>query len=99
MATTRSASRSSRCPTIKISTPRSTSTRETKPGNESSAAFDYRIFPKDFRRSQIVVGDAFLRRVVPLMVNRSPDLAEESVEHDSPIEELVVTSISSSTAR
>ena len=58
-------------------------------GNESSAAFDYRIFPKDFRRSQIVVGDAFLRRVVPPIVNRSPDLAEESVEHDSPIEELV----------
>ena len=46
-------------------------------GNEASAAFDHRRFPREFRRSRIAVSDAFLRRVVPAIVSRSPALADE----------------------
>ena len=46
-------------------------------GNEGRADFDYRVFPKEFRRSRIEVGDAFLERVVPRIVERAPDLADE----------------------
>ncbi len=46
-------------------------------GNEGRADFDYRVFPKRFRRSRIQIDDAFLRRVVPRIVERAPDLSDE----------------------
>lgn len=57
-------------------------------GNEGEAAFDHQVFPKQFRRSQIPVGDAFLRRVVPPIVARSPELADEALGQDPPVDEL-----------
>jgi murein DD-endopeptidase MepM/ murein hydrolase activator NlpD len=43
-------------------------------GNEAEATFDHRVFPKPFRRSTIEVTDAFLARVVPPILERTPDL-------------------------
>ena len=43
-------------------------------GNESRAQFDYRIFPKQFRSSTIPLDEAFLARVVPRIVQGSPQL-------------------------
>ena len=43
-------------------------------GNESSGSFDYRIFPKQFRSSRIELDDAFLAKVVPPIVQNSPEL-------------------------
>ena len=37
--------------------------------------FDLRVFPKPFRRSRIDVDDAFLGRVVPAILEHTPDLA------------------------
>ena len=47
-------------------------------GNEASAQFDHRRFPRNFRRSRITLSDGFLRRVVPAIVSRVPDLADEA---------------------
>ncbi len=57
-------------------------------GNESEAGFDHQTFPKRFRRSQIPVGDTFLRRVVPPIVARTPELADEELSADASIDEL-----------
>ena len=46
-------------------------------GNEARADFDHRRFPKTFRRSRIELSDNFLRRVVPAIVERVPELADE----------------------
>ena len=46
-------------------------------GNEARAEFNYRLFPKQFRRSQIQITDSFLRQVVPAIVDRAPELADE----------------------
>ena len=46
-------------------------------GNEARADFDHRRFPKTFRRSRIELSDNFLRRVVPAIVDRVPELADE----------------------
>jgi murein DD-endopeptidase MepM/ murein hydrolase activator NlpD len=43
-------------------------------GNESSGSFDYRVFPKQFRSSRIDLDDAFLAKVVPPIVQNSPEL-------------------------
>ncbi|HEX6992671.1 MAG TPA: M23 family metallopeptidase [Gammaproteobacteria bacterium] len=43
-------------------------------GNESTAAFDYRVFPKEFRQSRINLDDGFLSRVVPAILQNSPEL-------------------------
>lgn len=43
-------------------------------GNESSATFDTRVFPKRFRTSTIAVDDAFIQRVVPPIFEQTPDL-------------------------
>ena len=43
-------------------------------GNESSGSFDYRVFPKQFRASRIELDDAFLAKVVPPIVQNSPEL-------------------------
>ena len=46
-------------------------------GNEARADFDHRRFPKTFRRSRIPLSNGFLRRVVPAIVDRVPELADE----------------------
>lgn len=43
-------------------------------GNEAEATFDHRVFPNRFRRSTIEITDAFLARVVPPILERTPDL-------------------------
>lgn len=43
-------------------------------GNESSASFDYRVFPKAFRKSRIAIDDRFLQKVVPAIVQNTPEL-------------------------
>ncbi|HJO37925.1 MAG: M23 family metallopeptidase [Vicinamibacterales bacterium] len=42
-------------------------------GNTAGADFDHRIFPKNFRRSRINVGDDFIQRVVPAIAEQSSD--------------------------
>jgi murein DD-endopeptidase MepM/ murein hydrolase activator NlpD len=42
-------------------------------GNESAANFDHRVFAKSFRSSRIEVSDDFLQRVVPPILQSSPD--------------------------
>jgi murein DD-endopeptidase MepM/ murein hydrolase activator NlpD len=42
-------------------------------GNESRAAVDARVFPKPFRKSTIALDDRFLSRVVPAILDNSPD--------------------------
>jgi murein DD-endopeptidase MepM/ murein hydrolase activator NlpD len=44
-------------------------------GNDSSASFVERVFPKPFRRSRIGLDDRFLQRVVPEIVQRTPEIA------------------------
>jgi murein DD-endopeptidase MepM/ murein hydrolase activator NlpD len=44
-------------------------------GNEATRPFVDNVFPKPFRRSRIAVDDRFLQRVVPEILQRSPDLA------------------------
>jgi len=43
-------------------------------GNESHAGFDFRVFPKTFRKSRIEVDDRFLARVVPAILQNSSEL-------------------------
>ncbi len=43
-------------------------------GNQSRSSFEYRVFPKVFRKSRIEVDDAFLQRVVPEIVEHTPEL-------------------------
>jgi hypothetical protein len=43
-------------------------------GNESTAPFEYRVFPKEFKHSTIQVDDPFLARVVPPILANSPEL-------------------------
>jgi murein DD-endopeptidase MepM/ murein hydrolase activator NlpD len=46
-------------------------------GNTARAEFEHRVFPKPFRRSRIDVDDRFLGRVVPAILERTPDLKAE----------------------
>jgi murein DD-endopeptidase MepM/ murein hydrolase activator NlpD len=46
-------------------------------GNEGSGAFDFRVFPKQFRKSTISLDDRFLARVVPPILQNSPELKVE----------------------
>jgi murein DD-endopeptidase MepM/ murein hydrolase activator NlpD len=43
-------------------------------GNESRASFDFRVFPKPFRRSRIEIDDKFLGKVVPGILDNTPSL-------------------------
>jgi len=43
-------------------------------GNESHASFDYRVFPKVFRKSKIMLDERFLAKVVPPILQNSPEL-------------------------
>ncbi len=58
-------------------------------GNEAAAPFDYRIFRREFRRARLSVGDAFLRRVVPALAEAAPELADEEVDADSELSNLL----------
>jgi Peptidase family M23 len=42
-------------------------------GNEATASFDYRVIPKQFRKSRIELSDAFLARVVPAILENSTE--------------------------
>jgi murein DD-endopeptidase MepM/ murein hydrolase activator NlpD len=42
--------------------------------NESTASFDYRVFPKAFRKSRIEIDDRFLQKVVPTILHNTPEL-------------------------
>ena len=57
-------------------------------GNETRAPFDHRVFPKSFRRSRIPLSDGFLRAVVPPIVERAPELADEELDTSTSPEEL-----------
>ena len=43
-------------------------------GNEATADFEFRVFPKPFRSSKIDLPDAFLQRVVPAILSSTPSL-------------------------
>jgi murein DD-endopeptidase MepM/ murein hydrolase activator NlpD len=46
-------------------------------GNTARADFDYRVFPKPFKRSRIPVDDKFLDRVVPAILEGTTDVKPE----------------------
>jgi murein DD-endopeptidase MepM/ murein hydrolase activator NlpD len=46
-------------------------------GNEARSSFDYRVFPKDFRESRIMLNDRFLQKVVPDILYNTPELKVE----------------------
>jgi murein DD-endopeptidase MepM/ murein hydrolase activator NlpD len=43
-------------------------------GNQSRAGFDYKVFDKKFMRSKIDINDSFLQRVVPEIMDHSPEV-------------------------
>lgn len=47
-------------------------------GNEGMGSFDFRVFPKRFRDSRIEVDDRFLGRVVPAILQNTPELVVEN---------------------
>jgi hypothetical protein len=42
-------------------------------GNEGTGPFDFRVFPKPFRKSNIPIDDTFLNKVIPAILQNSPD--------------------------
>jgi murein DD-endopeptidase MepM/ murein hydrolase activator NlpD len=56
-----------------LNTPVSVFARDVA-GNESTAPVEVKVFEKQFRRSRIDVDDAFLARVVPAILQNTPDL-------------------------
>jgi murein DD-endopeptidase MepM/ murein hydrolase activator NlpD len=56
-----------------VSTPISVYARDSI-GNEGTASFDYRVFPKEFRKSHIDLDDRFLAKVVPPILQNSTEL-------------------------
>lgn len=42
-------------------------------GNEGTSPFDFRVFPKQFRESRINLSDSFLGKVVPSILQNTPD--------------------------
>jgi murein DD-endopeptidase MepM/ murein hydrolase activator NlpD len=49
-------------------------------GNEARAQFEHRVFPKVFRTSRIVLDDGFLEKVVPSILQQSPELNVSSTD-------------------
>jgi murein DD-endopeptidase MepM/ murein hydrolase activator NlpD len=47
-------------------------------GNESRATFEYRVLPKVFRKSRIQIDDRFLAKVVPAILQSTPQLRVEN---------------------
>jgi len=60
-----------------LNTPIAAFARDTA-GNEGRATFEYRVFPKPFKKSRIEITDAFLQRVVPGILEHTPDLKVEN---------------------
>jgi murein DD-endopeptidase MepM/ murein hydrolase activator NlpD len=56
-----------------LNTPISVFARD-EAGNVARATFPYRVFPKAFRKSRIEIDDPFLSRVVPAILQNTPDL-------------------------
>jgi murein DD-endopeptidase MepM/ murein hydrolase activator NlpD len=56
-----------------LNTPITVFARDTV-GNEGSGSFDFRVFPKQFRKSTINLDDRFLARVVPPILQNSTEL-------------------------
>jgi murein DD-endopeptidase MepM/ murein hydrolase activator NlpD len=56
-----------------LNTPISVFARD-EAGNETRASFAYRVFPKPFRKSRIEITDAFLHRIVPSILEQTPEL-------------------------
>jgi murein DD-endopeptidase MepM/ murein hydrolase activator NlpD len=56
-----------------LNTPITVFARDTV-GNEARGSFDFRVFPKQFRASTISLDDRFLARVVPPILQNSPEL-------------------------
>ena len=42
-------------------------------GNVGTASFDFRVFPKPFRKSNIPIDDNFLNKVIPAILSNTPD--------------------------
>jgi murein DD-endopeptidase MepM/ murein hydrolase activator NlpD len=55
-----------------LNTPISVFARD-EAGNEARGTFDHRVFPKAFRKSRIEVDDKFLGRVVPAILENTPE--------------------------
>jgi murein DD-endopeptidase MepM/ murein hydrolase activator NlpD len=51
-------------------------------GNEARAQFDHQVFPKKFKSSRIQLDDGFLGRVVPAILQGSPELGARSMPGD-----------------
>jgi murein DD-endopeptidase MepM/ murein hydrolase activator NlpD len=60
-----------------LNAPISVFARDTA-GNEGRATFEYRVFPKPFKKSRIEINDTFLQRVVPGILEHTPDLKVEN---------------------
>ena len=43
-------------------------------GNTAHSTFDYKVFPRTFMKSRIELNDAFLQRVIPEILEHSPEL-------------------------
>jgi murein DD-endopeptidase MepM/ murein hydrolase activator NlpD len=43
-------------------------------GNQARGSFDYKVFPKPFLRSRIELNDPFLQRVVPEILDHTPEM-------------------------
>ena len=60
-----------------VNTPISVFARD-EAGNEATAQLEHRAFPKTFRRSRIGIDDAFLGKVVPAILQNTPDFKVEN---------------------
>jgi len=50
-------------------------------GNQGRASFDYKVFEKRYLQSKIIIDDAFLKRVVPDVLEHSPEI-KPSADND-----------------
>lgn len=46
-------------------------------GNQATANFSYRVFPKKFHTDTIALDDAYIERVVPPIMSQTPDLDDQ----------------------
>ena len=59
-----------------LDTPIEVFARDTA-GNRARASFEHRVFPKPFRKSRIELDERFLQRVVPEILQNTPDFTIE----------------------
>ncbi len=55
-------------------------------GNDAVAGVSYRVTPREFRSREIAVDDAFLSKVVPEIVSRSPEVRDQGSMIDTYVE-------------